>query len=83
MIWKCITTLFTHSKEVKSPVAPLNGEECWKSDEWEEFSISVIPNESTEQPDPLDSNVQDVFSDMQPVIKKAKKVLYRNDIVLF
>lgn len=44
------------------------GEPDWKSDIWEDFSVSVIPNSA---PTPKSD---DIFSDMQPVIKKTKKV---------
>ena len=60
-------------------------EECesqkdnWQSSgEWEDFSIAVIP--SNNQPSEKTGQDYDVFSDMQPVIKKAKKVGHFNFI---
>ena len=40
----------------------------WRSDEWEDFTVSVAKFE------PPNETSMDVFSDMQPVIKKAKTV---------
>ena len=44
-------------------------EESWNT--MEPFSVTVVPsNPSSEQPD------QDLFQDMQPVLKKTKKVTF-------
>ncbi len=48
----------------------------WQAEEWEDFSVAVIPNDTQSQMKDAASNDDeyDVFSDMKPVIKKAKKV---------
>ena len=65
-------------------------EDKWQTGEWEDFSIVVVPNdaESTSARTSTSEKVsekaqisEDIFSDMEPVIKKAKQVyanLYRS-----
>lgn len=75
---KCISTFllsFTgrrgSCKDTPPSTAPNSHD--WRGEEWEDFSVAVIPNPDTTKLEEQETEV-DVFSGMQPVIKKAKKV---------
>ena len=81
---KCVSTFLlrctsyrgSSKKDGSSAIAP-SSSSSWCAEEWEDFTVAVIPNSD---PTKIDVNEQetevDVFSGMQPVIKKAKKVGY-------
>ena len=77
---KCLSNFLSSKKGgVHGNISTLNGpnENCdWQTDEgWGDFSVTVVPNATATEPQlNLPSNEPDMFSDMQPVIKKAKKV---------
>ena len=79
-ILKCITRALCvlFEKRASKDVSPGRGED-WQTDGWEDFSIAVIPSDgitnTQEMISQSDVPDQDVFSDMRPVFKKAKKVI--------
>jgi hypothetical protein len=80
-VWRCVALFLSFILKRKggssssSSTPPANEDVPeWKSEEWEDFSVSVIPNPELSTAPPGVEETSDVFSDMQPVIKKAKKV---------
>lgn len=81
LLWKFIRLFFSriftkkgNTSASSSPAVASGGNKDlnWQSDEWEDFSVSVVPNQDTGSG--LSTQEQDVFRDMQPVFKKEKKV---------
>ena len=83
ILWRCFSALLSAIYNRRSGVFSNKslpnfvGQE-WQTDGWEEFSIAVIPTTAQavgkNQTTNTSSDVSDVFDDMQPVFKKAKKV---------
>lgn len=77
-IRKCFLALV--SSVIRSKKKAIATEEQWKSEEWEDFSVTVVTNDQepirdvTETEDSSKLNEPDIFDDMKPVIKKSKKV---------
>lgn len=81
-VWNCLLGLYGKNKDDSNSSRPSHSGD-WQSDEWEDFTVSVIPHASESDVDfgkgdsletTHEHEEKDVFSDMQPVLKKAKKV---------
>ncbi len=63
-----ISLLFKKKKKItESMTSKEHAGQDWSNDAWEDFSVKVISNDEMEVE-------QDIFGDMTPVFKKAKKV---------
>lgn len=73
-VLRCITTYLSRPR-AGIPAVDGGKENDWQTEGWGDFSVTVIPNEK-ELHQAQDSSCSDldVFSDMQPVIKRAKTV---------
>ena len=80
ILWKLVTTFCKFRKVESTVVSNTSGN--WNED-WEEFSVSVIPNKaettsqwSVDSKKECNDVIDEVLSEMQPVLKKARKVWY-------
>lgn len=83
-VWKCLFSFLSNICKVKknySSTSLSKGNDL-QSEEWEDFTIAVIPNvDRCAEVGSLEARCvggsakdEDIFRDMQPVIKKPKKV---------
>ncbi len=89
-VWTLITAIF-RARETKSLDESKQRGISWDQD-WEEFSVSVVPNEIKEtvqnsvvdagcDRDDHDDVLSKVLNEMQPVIKKTQKVIRNNTVI--